>query len=49
MTQLHLFFKTDLSQGYISVVETGRRKRAAAALRQIADALKVPVDLVVLD
>jgi hypothetical protein len=49
VTQLHLSFKTGLSQGYISDVETGRRKGTAAALRRIADALKVPLDLIVLD
>jgi hypothetical protein len=47
VTQLYLSFKTNLSQGYISDVETGRRKGAAAALRRIADALGVPLDLLV--
>jgi hypothetical protein len=47
ITQLHLSSKTNLSQGYISDVETGRRKGTAAALRLIADALKVPLDLLV--
>lgn len=47
VTQLHLSFKTGLSQGYISDVETGRRKGTAAALRRIADVLKVPLDLLV--
>jgi hypothetical protein len=47
VTQLFLSFKTGLSQGYISDVETGRRKGAATALRRIADALKVPLDLLV--
>ncbi|MGD0420967.1 MAG: helix-turn-helix transcriptional regulator [Xanthobacteraceae bacterium] len=47
VTQLYLSFKTKLSQGYISDVETGRRKGAAGALRRIADALKVPLDLLV--
>lgn len=47
VTQLHLSFKTNLSQGYISDVETGRRKGTAAALRRIADALRVPLDLLV--
>jgi hypothetical protein len=47
VTQLYVSFKTGLSQGYISDVETGRRKGAAAALRRIADALKVPLDLLV--
>lgn len=49
MTQLHLSFKTGLSQGYLSDVETGRRKGTAAALRRIADVLKVPLDLLVRD
>lgn len=47
VTQLHLAFKTGLSQGYLSDVETGRRKGTAAALHRIADALKVPLDLLV--
>ena len=47
VTQLQLSAKTQLSQGYISDVETGRRKGAAAALRRIADALNVPLDLLV--
>jgi hypothetical protein len=47
VTQLYLSFKTNLSQGYISDVETGRRKGMAAALRRIADTLKVPLDLLV--
>jgi hypothetical protein len=47
VTQLYLSFKTGLSQGYISDIETGRRKGAAAALRRIADVLKVPLDLLV--
>jgi hypothetical protein len=47
VTQLYLSFKTNLSQGYISDVETGRRKGTAAALRLIADVLEVPLDLLV--
>ena len=46
-TQLYLANKTNLAQGYISDLECGRRKGAAAALRHIADALKVPLDLLV--
>jgi hypothetical protein len=49
LTQLYLSVKTGLSQGYISDVETGRRNGTAAALRLIADALKVPLDLLVQD
>ena len=45
VTQLHLSFKTNLSQGHISDIENGRRTGTPAALRRIADALKVPLDL----
>jgi hypothetical protein len=47
--QMYLSFKTGLSQGYISDVETGRRNGTTAALRLIADVLKVPLDLLVRD
>ncbi len=47
LTQLNLSHRTDLSQGYISDVETGRRNGTVAALRLIADVLKVPLDLLV--
>jgi transcriptional regulator with XRE-family HTH domain len=47
--QEYIAFKTGLSQGYISDIETGRRDGTAAALRLIADALKVPLDLLVQD
>jgi ribosome-binding protein aMBF1 (putative translation factor) len=46
-TQLYLSNKTNLGQGYISDLESGRRKGTATALRKIADALKVPLDLLV--
>jgi hypothetical protein len=49
MTQMHLSFKTDLSQSYISDIETGRRTGTAAALRLIANALDVPLDILVQD
>src|SRR6202051_2531106 len=41
VTQLYLSFKTGLSQGYISDVETGRRKGAAAALRRLPGVVRV--------
>jgi len=47
VTQVYLSFKTNLSQGYISDIENGRRTGTAAALRLIANALKVPLDLLV--
>ena len=49
MTQMYLSHKTNLSQGYISDIENGRRKGTAAALRLIANALELPLDLLVQD
>src|SRR5437016_142626 len=40
VTQMHLSYRTDLSQGHISDIENGRRIGTPAALRLIADALK---------
>jgi ribosome-binding protein aMBF1 (putative translation factor) len=45
VTQMRLSFKTNLSQGHVSDIESGRRTGTPAALRRIADALKVPLDL----
>ena len=45
--QLYISHKTNLGQGYISDLESGRRKGTIAALKKIADALKVPLDLIV--
>jgi len=47
ITQLRLSAKTDIRQGSISDIETGRRNGTANTLRCIADALKVPLDLLV--
>ena len=47
ITQMYLSFKTNLSQGHISDIENGRRVGTAAALKLIANALKVPLDLLV--
>jgi hypothetical protein len=44
-TQLHLSFKTGIGQGHISDIENGRRVGTPGALRRIADALDVPLDL----
>jgi hypothetical protein len=46
-TQLDISSKTNIGQGYISDLESGRRKGTTAALKKIADALKVPLDLIV--
>jgi transcriptional regulator with XRE-family HTH domain len=47
MTQLYLSFKTDIGRGYISDLESGRRKGTTAALKKIAAAMNVPLDLLV--
>lgn len=46
-TQIYIAHKTKIGQGYISDLESGRRKGATAALKKIADALEVPLDLIV--
>ena len=45
-TQLYISQKTNIGQGYISDLESGRRKGTAAALKKIADVLNVPLDLI---
>jgi mRNA-degrading endonuclease RelE of RelBE toxin-antitoxin system len=47
ITQLHLSFKTNIGQGHISDMETGRRKGTTAALKKIARVLDVPIDVLV--
>jgi hypothetical protein len=45
-SQLYVSSKTDLGQGYISDLESGRRKGTIAVFKKIADVLKVPLDLI---
>lgn len=45
LTQVELAALAKLSQGHISDIESGRRTGTVAVLRQIADALGVPLDL----
>src|SRR5882672_5878748 len=47
ITQTHISFRTDISQGHLSDIESGRRTGTPAALRKIADVLKVPLDLLI--
>ena len=47
VTQMYLSFMTNLSQDHISDIENGRRVGTVAALRLIANVLKVPLDLLV--
>jgi DNA-binding XRE family transcriptional regulator len=47
ITQLDLSSKAGISQSHISDIESGRRTGAPATLRRIADALGVPLDLLV--
>jgi hypothetical protein len=49
VTQMYLSFKTNLSQGHISDIENGRRVGTVMTLRLIANALNVPLDLLVQD
>ena len=45
-TQTYLAdFKLNIGQSHLSDIETGRRKGTVATLRAIADALKVPLDI----
>jgi transcriptional regulator with XRE-family HTH domain len=46
-TQRDIAHKTNIGQGYISDLESGRRNGTTAALKKIADVLKVPLDLIV--
>jgi hypothetical protein len=46
-TQLYVSHKTNIGQGYISDLESGRRRGTATALKKIADVLKVPLELIV--
>jgi predicted transcriptional regulator len=46
-TQMYITFRTDISQGHLSDIENGRRIGTPAALRKIADVLKVPLDLLI--
>ena len=46
-TQMYITFRTDISQGHLSDIESGRRTGTPAVLRKIADVLKVPLDLLI--
>ena len=46
-TQLYISHKTNIGQGYISDLESGRRKGTTAALKKITDVLKVPLDRII--
>ena len=46
-TQLYIAHKTNIGQGYISDLETGRREGTITALKKIAYVLKLPLDLIV--
>ncbi len=47
LTQAQLAKKTGLTQGYVSQLENGASEGTPKALRAIANALAVPVDLVI--
>jgi hypothetical protein len=43
-TQLHLAFKTEIGQGYLSDLENGRRMGTPETLAKLAQALDVPIE-----
>ncbi len=43
-TQLHLSFKTDIAQGYLSDLESGRRAGTPETIAKLAQALNVPAE-----
>ena len=47
ITQMYISSCTDISQGHLSDIESGRRIGTPAVLRKIADVLKVPLDLLI--
>ena len=44
MTQLHIESKTDIGQGYLSDLESGRRTGTPATIAKLAKALRVPTE-----
>jgi transcriptional regulator with XRE-family HTH domain len=44
--RIYVSKKAKIGQGYISDMESGRRKGTTAALKRVADALKVPLELI---
>ena len=46
-TQMHLAFKTGISQGYLSQIEAGTRRPTVEVLLQLSDALRVPIDVLI--
>ncbi|MBI1202521.1 MAG: helix-turn-helix domain-containing protein [Rhodopseudomonas sp.] len=49
LTQIDMAQKTGLSQSYLSEIERGDRTGTVAALRKIAGALGVPLDMLLTD
>ena len=47
VTQMYISFRTNISQGHLSDIESGRRTGTPATLRKIADVLRVPLDLLI--
>jgi hypothetical protein len=44
VTQMHLSIETDIGQGYLSDLESGRRAGTSETMARLARALKVPVE-----
>jgi len=47
LTQQQLALESGLTQGYLSDIETGRRRGTALRLRGVSHALRVPLDLLI--
>ena len=47
MTQQQLALEGGLTQGYLSDIETGKRRGTALRLRAVSQVLKIPLDLLV--
>jgi DNA-binding XRE family transcriptional regulator len=47
LTQTEVAAKTGLAQGFIADIEAGKKTGSAASLKAIADALAVPLDILV--
>ena len=44
MTQLYVSFKTNIGQGYLSDLESGRRKGSEEVLKLLAEYYEIPVE-----
>ena len=48
LSQQELAARTDISPSYLSLLESGRKEPSLAMIRAIAQALRIPEDLIIL-